>query len=588
MVGLAAVGELEYNGVAFTGANHITASVNFIYDEAGRTVTHHEYTIDVKGWVQADAGVNSSLEEMRAKLSKPGGKLKFINKGFGSDLLVNYSTGGAQDVKWGPQPKFLKWESAGGYSAAEIEWQVVTRVAMCNALAVATNGKVLAVNYEAVYRIDQKGFTTRTITGYLEIAQTRPAIGSRVPPFTADAYRNLISPQPPRGFIRDQEWVVDKSKNRIDFTITDDQIRTKNPWPPGVSDIRAAQKSRWARGRGAGSGIMKLFHELDAEIELIPGVPQQFAFIIFGAMVAQRFEWARQNQKVPFLDSLDVTEDIYGYSSRFSCRWRTIAGLNELLGATGLWEPLGTDWRTWKTTVDSTIFHQRGGSKLQLFANNDAIVDLCGSAATIPWNAQQPPGQQPHQSQPYPIQNTTPPAQRSYIDYQMAIQPSRQRPVVRQSISQETDTDQTSSNLKSTLPFTFPPAGGTDDILSVGGRSMYSVSLVGSAIRAGYQIGRPILQTLGGVACVEEYVEFLQKCIGTYFGVPVFQAAWNIAYKLAKSPGTVHARAPIGDELSTAVGAEDPPAPPAPVTTDKPLGVRRHTLWVAPTYPNAP
>ena len=65
------------------------------------------------------------------------------------------------------------------------------------------------------------------------------------------------------------------------------------------------------------------------------------------------------------------------------------------------------------------------------------------------------------------------------------------------------------------------------------------VGIVGYAKRAGWEIPRPSLQSVGGQTAVEQASDFACELSEIALGVPVFKAAWSIWYSLAGSPGQV-------------------------------------------------
>ena len=119
MPGLPATGTLSYNGYVFDGATHIEADVEFLYDDAGRTIIAHRHTITVDAIVAADSDLDDDVLLIRKRLGEAGRKLTFISKGFGDDLTA---VGIVSDVDAGPFPQELSWKPLGDDKAAEIRW----------------------------------------------------------------------------------------------------------------------------------------------------------------------------------------------------------------------------------------------------------------------------------------------------------------------------------------------------------------------------------------------------------------------------------------------------------------------------------
>lgn len=539
MAGLPAVGTFSYGGYTFDGASEIKARIVFIKDDAGRTVVCHENTFDIRSTITADSGTtDSSLMAIRAALSKQGQELKFINRGFGTDIWINRPGGGGlRDMRWGPIPEELSWESVGSSQACEIEWRVKTYIPVCNASGVHRTTGIMAVNYDCSFQIED-GFTTRIITGYLEIAQTRIL---RSVPDCADLYREFINPEPPAGFKRTADYQVDAAKSRLNFTITDTENRSKNAYPPGVVSIKSEHRSNWTRSNESGA---KIQNSISANITLARGIPNTQAWVIFGGIVSQRvIAGALASGKIPFLQSLSVEEDIYSYSSSFQASYWVLGNPQDFLQKSGLWKPLPGNWQQWQKSLASSMFDPRGTAGLVLSPGNDAIVDICGGQPVDVSSVANATGKGNVPISPF--QNKKPPIANSYLKYKMQAVTTAQNSSTTQSIMQAPNAATGSVSMLDQQGPNYGPRGGTADIIQKSGRDSYEVTLVGMAVRAAYLIPKPLLQQVGGLPAVEISSAFAQEAVGNYFGVPVFRAAWKIVYKIAASPGTVQMPANI-------------------------------------------
>ncbi len=542
-IGLPAVGTLKYNGYTFDGTSKVTVRIEFVKDEAQRTIIYHKHVITVRatigGITQSPSGApiatDETMEDIRARLGEQGAILEFTNRGFGEDLIVN-KRGGIFDVKWGPVPEILMWEPIGSNNACEIEWQVTVHVPHCVKGKVRTKG-IMATNYEVVFEIDRRGATTRTITGYLEIAQTR---NKRKIPDTADAYREVIAPEPPAGYRvgferTTSQWNVSKDKSRVDFTVIDRQIPSPNAYPRGAIEISA--KHRVVQRRKS----MRPRNVITVDIERATDISGSMTWMIFLQLVGQRIKHAQRKGSVLIIDEVSVEEDIFGYESSFRVSYQYTSCLKDLIGNSGLWMPVeGTDWGLWRASMASTMFNHTGSAGLRNYAANDAIIDLCG-VSTSALNA--PVRSTREQTvRASTIENKKPPAKESWYEYDAAIIPYRERPVVRQSILQPEESyipgGMTESEAAS-LDFNFGAAGGTSDIMQTGGRPRYGARFVGSALRVGHKIPRPALRTIGGQTAQETRGAFLLRPVSNLLGIPLWSAKWVIDYVLSNSPGKV-------------------------------------------------
>ncbi|MEX2176189.1 MAG: hypothetical protein WD872_17640 [Pirellulaceae bacterium] len=539
---LATVGTLSYNGYTFDGASQVSVHVEFVNDDAGRTVIYHKHTITVRFMVNDTNGTDGDMQNIRARLSKQGQALRFLGHGFGDDLSVNYSGSGLRDVKWGPKPKILHWEPVGSDNTCEVIWEVETCVPVCNTSGVHRTTGIMALNYSVSFRIE-RGLTTRVIDGYLEIAQTRLLAST---PDCADMYRHYINPFLPLEFERvDSDWRVSLDKSRLEFSITDRQIPSRNAYPDHVTKIDAEHRVSWVRGNKGG---MHLRNTITANIELGRTVQNQhispsYAWQIFGTLVRQRIDYARAQNKFVMLEEVIASEELFGPGHSFSASYRMLMSVGEIFdfGKSGIWQPVGgTDWGRWRTSM-ARMYDNRGVAGLTQLPAGDAIIDLCVSSPSINWNAGNPAPPPPTPTQTPTFQNQRPPANQSYLKLKMQTIVNGRSPVVRQAIMQAPPQTQTpNQTIHSTDGANFGAAGGVDDILQAAGRVRNAVVLVGSALRAGYEIPRPGLVSVGTQTPVEVAGQFASDTAGIFFGLPVYRASWALLYDLPNSPGTVH------------------------------------------------
>jgi hypothetical protein len=528
-VGLPAVGSLAYNGYPFDGATRLEINSEFQYDDAQRTVVCVATTLTVYAVIADNNDTDDQLEDIRARLSKAGGPLVFRNKGFGDDLMVNAGGEGTKDIRWGPHPKILSWKPIGSSRACEIVWECTTYLPpLCSANGWARSSGVMAFNYAADFSHTPKGFTTRTITGYLEIAQTR---SGRNVPDCADLYRNLIKPPLPADFQRSQDYKVSANKSRLDFTITDRQIESANPWPEGVVAIRGNHRANWMR-----RGSMQLRNTISMDIELAANINRTSALKIFLDTAFKRINKLRDRDVGVLIDSFDVDEQLFGYGNSFSISYRILKKSLRDIFEVGMWEPIDTDWQKWKASMDN-VFSQRGLANLVLRPGNDAIIDLCGGSA-IPWNDQSPRPVTIGPNVDGQYQNKLPRPQGSWLEYKQELVPIREQPLSRQAYMQEPPNIQESTN-QNQFTLNFHPPSGASDTLQSGGNPRYSVVLQGGARRVGYPIPKPAILSIGGQRVKESAAVFREWNEGDHFGVPVFGAVWQITYMLANSPGQV-------------------------------------------------
>ena len=528
-------GQLIYNGYQFDGAIAVKVNAEMAWDEAQRTIIYQRVKIEVEGTIQNDFGTDTDHLFLRRRLSQVGRELRFTGQGHG-DIVVNVGVGGVRDVKWGPKPQVFSWEPIGAQNACKVSWEVVTCIPLCD-YAEAFAG-VMSINYEVSYAVSDRGYTSRTIAGYLELAMTR--VGNTIPD-NADAYRNLVNPTKPLAYKRTQTWNVNKAKDRIDFSITDSQIESPNAYPAGVVNIEVDHNIRWQR---ANRGAMTLRGSIEGSIEMAADQPPSTAWGWFLLIVQNRIAHTKARGFPVFLDGVRVTESLFGRKVRGSVEYRILACLSDLLKASGLWQPVGLNWADWETSMAPNVFHERGYSKLQNLPSNDTIIDLCGGLFN---NLTEPQlvADTIYQDKDLGLSNDVPPPERSWLSYDVYVEPYRTRPVSRQSLLQS-ETPNVIVDPQDYTGFEFVAPIGDDDVLQVGGTDRYGVRIVGLGTRASWPIPRPSILQWEGQDIEETHTDFQQRIVGDYFGQPVYQAAFSTEYVAKNAPiGKVKPKANI-------------------------------------------
>lgn len=536
MPGLPATGELSYNGYEFDGATHIETAVEFLYDDAGRTIIAHRHTITVDAIVADDSDLDGEVLNIRKRLGEAGKKLTFISKGFGDDLRA---IGNVSDVAAGPHPQELFWKPLGDDKTAEIRWQVVVTVPLCVVGSPAFVG-VMALNYSIAYKIDAMTDTTRTIAGYIQIAQ-KAGTGVSASD-TADRFRRNFAPNPIAGFKRESTWTGNLKKSRVDFAIVDTQIPSQNPYPPNVMAIDGRHRLSWRRGREGA----RMRNTISMTITPEAGLTGSQAWAVFLTIAAQRIAKAKANAQPVLIESLEVEENLFGRPQSFSVSYTMLSCIQDFVGDAGLWEPLGTNWNSWRVSLRTTMFDNdhRGNADLQDLAVNDVVVNLCKSPgiAFVSPNSRRKFAED-NRIRSGGLRNEVPPADKSFLSWDSRIMSFRNRPAVRQSIIQAPTKDEDSWELNSgtmKTRFGFGSSGGvTPDVIQEGGAGRHGVRIVGRATRVGHQIARPAIVTIGDKPAVERWFRGMQWVVGNFFGVPVYGAQWAADYLIASSPGTI-------------------------------------------------
>jgi hypothetical protein len=546
---------IEYNGYRFPPESHVTIKSEMVYDDADRTVEHNRYSIRVEFLVAPESAETTAGKhnwKVHQKLSKAGQVLLIKHDGFGPNLLINYqSEGGLRDVSFGPKPKIISWNPIGHTGAVEAVWECETSIAVCDGDGNVRSTGISALNYAVRYSINNKGYTNRVISGYLQIAMTRR---DRQIPDTADAYRDTIQAPKPPNFTRTSEFSLSTDKRRLDFTINDSEIESPNAYPPGVVSIRARHKTHAGM-----SHLGWLANTISASIELDPKVPRARAWAIFRQMVAKRLSHVPRNEV--FVHDLDVEEDIFGTSVDFSVAYRILRGTKEIFSATGLFDSLITTWDNWSDSIKHLESH-RGLAQLKHNPADDQIVDLCTNQF-LPGAQHNFNDYRPYEAGDWSFCNQPPYPPKSWLLFEAALESIEDHQTVYQ-VSLGKD-DLRRKNFEPSNPK--PSNGETDpsaEIQRIVEESSASLRFVwrGRALRLGYPIPKPDLLQLGGVRLTKigkqnfrQWVDRIDQC------VPVYACQWRVRYAAIKRPEEVDPKEgdPVKSPLINAILATLPP-----------------------------
>ena len=595
---LSAVGVVSYNGFTFPAPLNAEVSVQTRYDSSNRVVKFHTYTINIRAIIVSDdaptstanLAVDDNIENIRCRLLKAGGSLKFIGQGMGTDFVINDDdiyvdpSSGANvasykiDHTYGPKPLSLLLRPVGSNRAIEIVWTVEVTIPGCCDDSPRNNLNFDDYTYTVAWDISSEGITSRIIQGRLEVPGYRltakdgltDAPGDRLIFQHADQVWNDIYATFPLidGFRRDQRRSLSQDRKVLEFTITDTEIGSDNPLFPYMVRMDVAHNA------SASLPFVKWSSSLSGAIEIAPGTPKSFAWIAFRKILEQRFKFARdlmvknQGQKEtkdeiyrPLLTSLSMTELLYGRRLQFSAEWWFTADLKTVFQGTGLFTPVVTnpdsagelvDWRAWTGSMFQIVYSARSLANLGFRSSDDIILTSCDTTElptnntivrkyTTLYDQQQPP---------YP--DDPPPKEQSYVNYDQVIYSNQETNTVRHRKTQYQSPDSARSTQLS---------GSTADghkldnyvgesqsdseahSTQVRGPSTTTIRVQGRATRVGYKIPIPKVQSVGGQPATVRAAKALQRVIGkTVYCLPIYGAAWFIDLIL---PGT-----PAGDLMS--------------------------------------
>lgn len=558
----AALGTLSYtaadNTVTFDALTKSKVRGRAVPTADKRSVAYVEWMIEVEGWVRAAAvdadSTDATLTTIRNTLTQPGGKLAFVNRGFG-DLSCNIGNQAACD--WGPWPEVLDWMPIGSAQTAFVQWRIAVRIPQGGFQTLFNH--LMEVAYDVDTTIDIDGYTELRINGHCTIAMTRIGWNNPGLPDNMDLYRKQIRPAVIPGFQRvHQHFSNSPDRRTLRFTFVDRELPAALPTLVTQAPMRHRVSSDLGKGFNNWSG------SISGTITLAAGVPKAFAWNKFLLIVSSRLGFGRtganggkkpsgfltataKRKGITLLSGIEIEDEIFGRGSHFSVNYRCIGtSFTDILQATNMWQPIqGTDFATWAGSLKNLAFSERGSAKIGQDRNSDRLVDLVQfqeppivsfgrvnveEAADIGANVG---GNEPVDKQDswifWECKLVTAEDDRSVTHKPLGPQQT----VITSPPDARGTFDKISQAIGGLL---FGAVSGVPDILQVVGTPTYDVFLVGRASRFNFPIEIPIIKSFGGVPFRIAERKVQQFDMGAVGGIPVKGASWLIRYRLQRAP----------------------------------------------------
>lgn len=571
-------GTNSYNGYTF-GVMTETLSVNGrpVFDSAGRAVIYVIWQLQIKTKIAAansNASTDAELETMRTLLTAPGGALNYSDKGFG-DLKINVNGQNVKDVMWGPKCLGFNAILKADDKLWEVTWSVEVAIPECS--AATYENAIMELCYGVSYTIDRSGYTTRVITGHLQIAQTRLFQADRRLRFDADFYRDKIWPALLYGFRRSgSQFTLSEDKCRLDYSITDEEMPPNYP-PKGVINVTASHTihNSAAQAFGMFTETLEATYEmakgfspsdaLDYFLDLFSsrqfpaglvagnaGVGNAAAAAAGGALAAAVPAPAPQagggaqivnGTIMPVAFSASEPE-IYGRSiAKFSMTWTKNLSTIEKFFVDTLWATVpNSDWNLWSANANGALSY-RGVAGLKFNPDDDILVDLCQNRT--PFVSQPPPRNSRLSSTQRKLRDLfpPPPAASSWVFFRNQLFVDYQ------------SQDIVHAPLPTTPVLTIDPGPPPNDFTTSGwnvpqqinapkliiqkrGAPVFVVTMRGEACRANFPIPIPELLRVGGVPVfeIDQKPEQNGQEVVADVGYPIYWAWWERRYQLLSAP----------------------------------------------------
>lgn len=557
---LPATGTLSYNGYTFSSFAETSVVIQPRSDEAGWTSTISKYTFTVRDYVQsAGSATDNTLQSIRSQLLAYGQELHYDGKGLGSVITVGKAGTTALDATWGPKPISFTYIPRGNNLGAKIEWVCEVTIADCSATSsTPTLRKPMAFNYDFTWNINDEGMTTRTITGYVEIALSRRS--GRSVEGDANTLRRQVTPLPLLGFSRVQSFRLSKDRRRLDFTITD--IEQSFPMPDGLVKCSCEQTVESAQQQS----FVKWTVTFSGSVTTAPGQPKSIAMQKINLIVSKRIRAAvravalGKAQKGDYYSMVrcSISESIFERVTNFTIVYLAYNNrkLSGILEDTNMWVPIAgpNGFNTWRTSVADTALDPFGAAKLTYNSSRDAIVDICGGFETATGkndeanNEGNIQGKQAAPAAPPDDQIERPTPENSWLEYDCKVYLDVDlKRVVHKALNGATKSGQVAppstitDNLgkvqKNTQGPTAGVYSGVEDIVQTVAAPSCRIRLVGYGVRLGYPVTVPELVFVGGQRVVADGRLVQQGAPKTLDGVLlIYTTAWELDYIVPRPP----------------------------------------------------
>lgn len=581
----AGLANVVYNGFRFPLGRHSSVSFSPEMSDDGRTVKYLRADIRIEFvWVDRDGSENVTTPQfnylgrntdltfpaLRQALSNPGQPLRFVAEGVG-DFRIQEN--GYYDVNNGPKPKVVSAVPIAGGLAQDVVWECSTWCPNCTD-NIGLYG-IAQLPFTVSWGMGVNGITTRSINGSIEIPLSRtPNPGQRraltTTRETADYTRDIIGKLFPRltGFERSQNYTLSSDRKTLNFSITDTEIATPNPYFPGI--VKMSIPRRYTSDYK--TGFTQWQGTVSGSIEVAPGYSKVRAWTAFATVFKNIFDkrtlgklpktsttdqpypgvTADQKDSWAMITAMSFEEEIYGRTLSFSINYRLFCSLRDLFKATGLFQPLNisaseASWNLWKTSTDK-IQGPRGWRGVRFEAEDDIIVDLCDPSLRFPNTDYQIPVEESKlKDGDKPV---GPSAENSYLLFENELTAVAEDgtlhaiPLSKTAAVQESTSIDKGSQAQA-LNFASQEVG-TPTAVPIVHRvrpTLYRFIMTGRSIRVGFQPVIPNLRSIGGVKAYKRGRDLTKtKVAGTGTDVAtgqpmtIYAASWRKEYVLEKRP----------------------------------------------------
>ena len=510
-------GTLAYNGFAWGPPNTTPPQLRVMsevrYDEARRAVVGIDYRLEVSAILSetSETSAAAKVATLRETLQRPGKTLQITGLGFGDLQLEG-------DTQFGPKPLAVELTPIAGSGSWQLRWKAAFTLIEG---ATAASGDWLAFNFRTEYAIDDRGFTTRTITGHVRIISTPDPQTPGAISVTADSVRDSVVIAVPPGFRREQSrWTEDAVKSRLEFEVIDREL-DHLPYPAGIVagevDFTVTQST---------VPQTKAVAQLEGWLEHAANQPAHHSaerLLAIAADRAARLTTAAGGLLLP--TRLELRRPLFARKALVRCEWERLGCLWEVLSASGLWEPVpGTDYATWRPSLEA-LWGNRGTASLASRLADGVIVDLADSPqSSAEIGASGGSISSPGGTWTLPALMPTVTEATSWRGYAARLEVVREEQATLHYPAQAVSYTGQHEGVGPEFSVTYPP------LREVHGEPRQKVVFTGHAERIAFVPSVPRLVSAGGQPLVERGRTESREQVANLCGQPVYRTEWRIEY----------------------------------------------------------
>ena len=368
---------LEYNGFIFPPALNLSVSSRPIETASRRSIKRIDVTLTAEFIFTVDdlretaTFATENLQELNVnaandltyidlyhfrimqKLSEKGKKLIALGLGFGPIHIDNSgrtTDANQTDINNGPTPRILNCNRIHNGKAIHLTWSVDFSVSPCRDKVLLDKLTVNEFDFSVHYTVNSDGMITRNIYGQIEVVNYVLTGTRKEPRFNLETSKlkekilNGAFPLVP-GFERRSDFTTNPDRTKIQFSITDTEIKSDSPYFPGTVKMDVRHSVTNANSNALAPGLKNdqglIFDiTISGTIEVAPGKSKFWGWNALVGVLRNRLAETDANY---FMFFFGITDDIYGRGFTFNISYKTTFNPKEFWTRSKLFSPITRD-----------------------------------------------------------------------------------------------------------------------------------------------------------------------------------------------------------------------------------------------------